>query len=333
MKARQREPSSRLYRVASISGSVAPRPMRRPLRRAAMTLLSLTTRQSPGCRRSGRSVIFRSSYAGVFPGFTTRSRAASRGLAGRSAMRSGGNSKSKRSVRIASCPLPQGRGFGKTLSPHRRLDDLVGVLDRLAALDLVDVFHAFDHLAPYRVLVVEEAGVAEADEKLAVAGIRVGGARHRHRAAHVRFLVEFGFEFFARAASAGALRAAGLRHEPVDHPVKYDPVVEPVLHQFLDARDVPGREFGTHLDHHIALGGLESQRVFRLGHFTLLTLRVGGGNELALDRGFLDVIETRKILRQIGIAFILEPALVGAAATWRTLAVLRVDRVDHVHAG
>ena len=55
---------------------------------------------------------------------------------------------------------------------HRRLDDLVGVLHRLAALDLVDVLHAFGDLAPDRVLVVEERGVVEADEELAVAGIR-----------------------------------------------------------------------------------------------------------------------------------------------------------------
>src|SRR4029077_3412465 len=45
------------------------------------------------------------------------------------------------------------------LSRHRRLDDLVGPAHRLAALDLVDVLHAFDHLAPHRVLVVEEGRI------------------------------------------------------------------------------------------------------------------------------------------------------------------------------
>src|SRR5450759_3180282 len=205
MKARQCEPSSRLCRVASIEGSLAPRPIRLPLSRAAITLLSLTTRQSPGSKRSGKSPTPRSSKSGAPPGRTTRSRAASRGLAGRSAMRSVGRSKSNRSVRIAFLYLPlQGGGrreapgggehqgnptptaFGDRPSPfrggiksrpHRRLDDLVGVLDRLALLDLVDVFHALDHIAPGGVLVVEEVGVVEADEELAVAGIGAGRAR------------------------------------------------------------------------------------------------------------------------------------------------------------
>src|SRR5690242_4865461 len=55
--------------------------------------------------------------------------------------------------------------------------------------------------------------------------------------------------------------------------------------------------------------------------------------ELAFDRGFLDVIEARKILRQIGVAFVLEPALVWTAAAWGALAVFRVDRVNDIHAG
>ena len=53
-KARQREPSSRSVSVASIFGSV-PRPMRRPVSRAGITLVSLTTSASPGSSRSGRS--------------------------------------------------------------------------------------------------------------------------------------------------------------------------------------------------------------------------------------------------------------------------------------
>src|SRR5665647_1616816 len=96
---------------------------------------------------------------------------------------------------------------------HAGLDDLVGVLHRLAALDLVDVLHALGHLAPDRVLVVEEGSIVEADEELAVAGIRAGGARHRGGAAHMRLLVELGLQLLAGAAGAGALRTAGLRHE------------------------------------------------------------------------------------------------------------------------
>src|SRR5262249_489475 len=154
--------------------------------------LSLTTRQSPGRSSPARSMILRSSSSGVPPGLTTRSRAASRGTAGRSAMRSAGRSKSKSSVRMASGryldsrPGPSGPSRNdESLRPHGRFDDLVGVLDRFAAFDLVDVLHAGDDLAPHGVLAVEEAGVVKADKKLAIARIRVGGARHRHRAADV----------------------------------------------------------------------------------------------------------------------------------------------------
>ena len=63
------------------------------------------------------------------------------------------------------------------LRRHRRLDDLVGIAHRLAALDLVDVLHALDHLAPGGVLAVEEGRVVEADEELAVAGVRDRCAR------------------------------------------------------------------------------------------------------------------------------------------------------------
>ena len=66
----------------------------------------------------------------------------------------------------------------------------------------------------------------------------------------MRLLVELGLQLLAGAAGAGAVRAAGLRHEAVDDAVEDDAVVEALAHQFLDARDVAGREVGTHLDHH-----------------------------------------------------------------------------------
>src|SRR5262249_40107832 len=140
--------------------------------------------------------------------------------------------------------------------------------DRFAALDLVDVFHALDHLAPDRVLVVEKAGVVEANEKLAVAGVRIGCTGHRDGAAHVRLLVELRLELLTRAAGAGAVRAAGLRHEPVDNAMKDDPVVKAVLHQFLDARDMSLCKVRAHLDHYFAFAGLQRQRIFWLRHIT-----------------------------------------------------------------
>src|SRR5262245_34333326 len=149
---------------------------------------------------------------------------------------------------------------------HLGADDLVGILHRLTALDLVDVLHTLGHPPPYRVLVVEEARVVEADEELAVAGIRVLRARHRDGAAHMRLAIELGLELPAGAAGAGALRTAGLRHEAVDDAVEDDAVVEAIAHQLLDARDMSGRELRPHLNDHPALGGFEDHGVLRVGH-------------------------------------------------------------------
>src|SRR5450756_1923419 len=272
----QREPSRRFINVASIFGSVS-RPIRRPLSWAEITRVSFTTSWSPGSSQSGRSPT-RRSRSTPSP-CTTSIRAASRGLAGRSAMLAAGSSKSNRSVRMAlmrsraekrhsggrakrghpesrdsrmcnstsefspaGCPGMTAGSASSRVQRHVGLDDLVGILDRLAALDLVDVLHARNHLAPHRVLVVEERGVIEADEELAVAGIRAGRARHRGGAAHMRLLVELGLELLAGTAGAGAVRAAGLRHEALDHAVEYDTVVKSLAHQFLDPCDVAGAQ-------------------------------------------------------------------------------------------
>jgi hypothetical protein len=64
------------------------------------------------------------------------------------------------------------------------------------------------------------------------------------------------------------LRAPCLRHEAVDNTVKYDAIVEAFFHQFLDARDMAGREIRPHFNFDIAFGGLQRQRIFWLGHRT-----------------------------------------------------------------
>src|SRR6266404_3110021 len=152
-----------------------------------------------------------------------------------------------------------------------RLDDLVGVAYRLAALDLVDILHALGDFPPRRILAVEETGIVEADEELAVAGVRALGARHRDGATHMRLAIELGLELLAGAAGSGALGASGLRHESLDDAVKNHAVVEPIAHQLLDARHMPGREVGPHLDHHLALGRVEDQGIVaRLAHSKLL---------------------------------------------------------------
>src|SRR3984893_5545116 len=303
--ASQREPSSRLISVASIFGSVS-RPMRRPRSWAAITLVSFTTSWSPGSSQSGRSATRRSRKTPS--GCTISSRAESRGLAGRNAMLRARSTKSKRSVRMAqcapawsenvipeaarsvairnleipgscsACPGMTGLASGRVRG-HMRLDDLVRVLHRLAALDLVDVLHARRHLAPHRVLVVEERRIVEADEELAVAGIRAGRARHRGGAADMRFLVELGLELLAGAAGAGALRAPGLRHEALDHAMEHDAVIKSLAHQFLDPRDVAGGKIGAHLDGDGSLGGFEDQSVFGISH-ALFSTGWGGGFRL-----------------------------------------------------
>jgi hypothetical protein len=68
------------------------------------------------------------------------------------------------------------------------------------------------------------------------------------------------------AAHAGAFRAAGLRHEAVDHAVEQDAVIKPLTREFLDALDVFRREVRAQLDRHLPLRGLQQQRVFEIRH-------------------------------------------------------------------
>ena len=82
----------------------------------------------------------------------------------------------------------------------------------------------------------------------------------------MRFLVELGLQLLAGTAGAGALRAAGLRHEAVDHAVEHDAVVKAFAHQFLDPGDMAGRQVGAHFDGDGALGGFKNQSIFCISH-------------------------------------------------------------------
>src|SRR5262245_33340095 len=92
-------------------------------------------------------------------------------------------------------------------------DDLVRAARRLAAFDLVDIFHAGDDTAPHRILAVEEVATLEHNEELAVAVIRVLCPRHADRAALERLAREFGGQLGAGTAGTVAARVAGLGHE------------------------------------------------------------------------------------------------------------------------
>src|SRR6516164_8199559 len=157
-------------------------------------------------------------------------------------------------------------GWSRRILRHLGGDDAVGIRNRLAPLDLVDVSHAFGHLAPDGILAIEKRRLCEADEKLAVGGIRRLRPRHRYGAAAVGLFVELRLELPAGAAGAGAMGTASLRHEALDDAVKRDAIVEALAHQFLDARDMAGGEVRPHQNDDLALGGVQRQRIFGVGH-------------------------------------------------------------------
>ena len=92
-------------------------------------------------------------------------------------------------------------------------------------------------------------------------GLEVGLVRTAHAgAAGVEIL----------AAALAEFHVAGLRHEAVDDAVEHDAVIGAFARQFLDARDMAGRQIGQQFDDDIALGRLHDQRVLAvldLGHF------------------------------------------------------------------
>src|SRR5690606_4847546 len=80
----------------------------------------------------------------------------------------------------------------------------------------------------------------------------------------------------AGAAGAGARRIAALCHEVVEDAVEGDAVVEALLDQFADARDVARGEIGAHPDDDVAAGvESEDEGVEIVGH------------RLSLELGFL----------------------------------------------
>ncbi|GLU24661.1 hypothetical protein SLE2022_405690 [Rubroshorea leprosula] len=161
---------------------------------------------------------------------------------------------------------------------HLRLHDLAGRARRLALGQRVDMLHARHDLAPHRVLVVEEGGVVEADEELAVGRVRIAGARHRADAADVRLPGELGLEVgLLRSRHAGARRIAALRHKTGDHAVEDDAVVEALARQLLDPRDMAGGEIGAQPDRDVARLEREDQRVLGIvGHAILHSFRSAG---------------------------------------------------------
>src|SRR5690606_13312674 len=151
-------------------------------------------------------------------------------------------------------------------------DDPVRIGDRgipgvVALLDLVHGVHALDHLPPDGILAVEMRRPAERDKELAVAAVRMRRTRHGAGAFQMRFAGKLRRELLARPAGAGAERAAGLRHEAVNHPVKDNAVIKALARQLLDARNMARRQIGTHFDDDSAVLQFKIEGVFQVtGH-------------------------------------------------------------------
>ena len=138
------------------------------------------------------------------------------------------------------------------------------------------MLHARRHFTPDGVLAVEEGGVVEADEKLAVRAVRIGGAGHGTNAAHMRFAAELCLDVGQlRPAHAGARRIAALRHEAGDDAVEHHTVIEAVLGKGGDAFDMAGRQIGAQLDDDVA-AAVEGEGKRFVGH--VCPLRKKGGD-------------------------------------------------------
>ena len=71
----------------------------------------------------------------------------------------------------------------------------------------------------------------------------------------------------AAAAHAGARGITALGHEAADDAVEHQAVIEALAGQFLDPRDVLGRQVRAQFDHHAAVRGVHVKGVFRVHGF------------------------------------------------------------------
>ena len=114
--------------------------------------------------------------------------------------------------------------------------------------DLLGDVLAARHLPEDGVLAVEPRGrVGGDDEELAPVRVRAR-VRHRERPALDLVVVELVLELVARAAGAGALRAAALDHEVGDDAVEDQPVVEALAGELGEVLDRLRGLVGEELD-------------------------------------------------------------------------------------
>ena len=83
----------------------------------------------------------------------------------------------------------------------------------------------------------------------------------------MRFVVELGLEVgLLGSAHAGSGRIAALGHEPWDHPMEHDAVVETVAGEAGDALDMAGGKVGSKLDDDVAAAGKAEGEGVGVGH-------------------------------------------------------------------
>ena len=125
------------------------------------------------------------------------------------------------------------------------------------------------------VLLIEEAGVAVADEKLTASRVGMSGTSHRDDTADVGFGVEFGFNLVTRTARARHAAAAdfgvgatALNHETFDDAVKRGAVIEALASKFLEIFNGLRRDVGPEGEGDFAIGGLDDRSFVSVGGCT-----------------------------------------------------------------
>src|ERR1700680_2800177 len=168
---------------------------------------------------------------------------------------------------VAICVSPARSLVANKTTPTERLGSEFdrGDADRLRGPvgavggDTLQLVHDVDpvlDLSEHGVLAVQpRTGVGGDDEELRPVRVRPG-VRHRQRPADDLVGVDLVLEGVPGAAGARPLRTAALDHEVLDHPVKGEPVIEPLRGELAEVLDGLRRVFVEQLEDDRAFGGL-----------------------------------------------------------------------------
>ena len=128
---------------------------------------------------------------------------------------------------------------------------------------------------------VELGRIAMTNEELTSCGIGALGARHGNNSAHMRVVVELGFDFVTWIAPCPqvssafrflVIRIAALNHKTLDDAMKTSAVIKTGLGKLLEILDGLGRGIRPKLDNHFACAGFNHGHLFVIGS--------GGGRHL-----------------------------------------------------